>query len=80
MSPATQLSDVVVTNEQTRASWRARKAAIRNGCIVITRTKSARAGEPRQTFTITAKDGAERMRSFAGVVVASLSAKEIVFR
>ncbi|HET7433615.1 MAG TPA: hypothetical protein VFN10_02760 [Thermoanaerobaculia bacterium] len=79
-SPATQLRDVVVTNEQTRATWRARSGSIRDGCIVIPRSKSATEGEPRQTFTITAKDGAQRTRSFTGVVIAQMSGKEIVFR
>jgi len=86
--PATTLSDVVVTNEQTRAPWRAGRASIAEGAIVITVTgrvtiPSGIADNPHSTFTIVARDGGGRARRFDGVKVdreASRLPKKIVFR
>ena len=69
---ATTLSEVVVTNEQTRVQWRAGRASIDHGRIVLVPK-----GEPppglldrtASTFTITAVDGGGRSRCFPSVVV-----------
>jgi hypothetical protein len=82
-SPATTLHDVVVTNEQTRAEWRAGRAFIEHGRIVLPAkhpppTLFARAS----TYTVVARDGAERLRRFSGVVFdegASEEGKRYVF-
>jgi hypothetical protein len=73
-SPATLLHDVVITNEQTRAVWRAGRASIEHGLIVVPATP--RHGPPAgmldntaNTFTITANDGGDRGRRFANVTV-----------
>ena len=73
--PATSLHDVVVTNEQTRAEWRAGRASIEAGLIVI--APSPQAPPPNDllerlgsTFTIVAMDGADRLRCFPGVIYA----------
>ena len=86
-SPATQLHDVVVTNDQTRATLRARAACIRDGAIVVATARSARVpsaffGVPTHTFTIVARDGGERLRTFASVTLerAAGAAGELVFR
>lgn len=81
-SPAATLLDLVVTNEQTRAQWRAGAASIESGRIVI----PTKAGPPSSivdsatsTFTIIATDGGGRMRRFADVKVDEVSPKRIVF-
>jgi hypothetical protein len=72
--PATTLTEVVVTNEQTRAPWRAGRASIDAGAIVITVTGRRTvppelAEDPRSTFTITAVDGGGRARRFDSLKV-----------
>ena len=84
-SPATTLHDLVVTNEQTRAQWRAGRASIEAGRIIVpcrTAPPEELLGTPTSTFTITATDGGNRTRRFEGVVIdATASAgKKIVFR
>lgn len=81
-SPATTLFDLVVTNEQTRARWRAGPASIEAGRIVV----ASRTGPPEElldnpasTFTITATDGGGRLRRFEGVTVAEVAGKRVVF-
>jgi hypothetical protein len=71
--PATSLHDVVVMNEQTRAEWRAGRASIEAGLIVI--ASSPQAAPPPgllerlgATFTLVAIDGADRLRRFPHVV------------
>lgn len=69
-SPATQLHEVTIVNEQTGAAWHAAAAAIESGDIVI--RLAARHTQPPDelfsrrgsTFTITAKDGGGRTRRF----------------
>ncbi len=70
-SPATTLHDVVVINEQTREEWRAGRAAIENGRLIVAcaRNRSAPAGLLRatSTYTITAADGGNRRRCFTNL-------------
>lgn len=86
--PATTLTEVVVTNEQTRAPWRAGRASIAEGAIVITLTGRQTippelVENPHSTFTITAIDGAARARRFDGLKVdreGTRMPRKIVFR
>jgi hypothetical protein len=84
-SPATQLHEVVVINEQTREEWSAGRAAIQNGRIVVagSRIRSLAGLElPAATFTIIAKDGGNRRRFFPNVKLvrdASRPPKRYVF-
>lgn len=87
ISPATQLHDLVVTNDQTRASFRAKQASIRNGAIVVACTRATGPGAEfvavaTHTYTITARDGGERLRTFANVTLdrGAGAAGELVFR
>jgi hypothetical protein len=81
-SPAATLQDLVVTNEQTRAQWRAGHASIEGGRIVV----PIKGGPPPSildrafsTFTIVARDGGGRTRTFADVKVDEVSAKRVIF-
>jgi hypothetical protein len=83
-SPATTLHDVVVTNEQTRAEWRAGRASIDRGRIVVSAKRPP--GEifdrPASTYTILALDGGDRVRRFPSVSldrIASEPGKRYVF-
>lgn len=83
-SPATSLHDVLVTNEQTRAEWRAGRASIDKGRIVIfaKRLPPDFARHSAATYTIVALDGGERMRCFEGVTFdpqTSVEGKRYVF-
>ncbi|HYO78349.1 MAG TPA: hypothetical protein VE010_17955 [Thermoanaerobaculia bacterium] len=84
-SPPTTLRDVVITNEQTRAEWRAGRASIDAGLIVVAASDlppDAFLGTPSTTFTITALDGGDRSRRFTGVIwdeAASKPPKKYVF-
>lgn len=87
-SPATTLHDVVVTNDQTRALWRAGRASIVQGRIVLRITTPRNAppagllGGPTTTYTIVAADGGERTRKFQQVKLdrgASREGKKYVF-
>jgi hypothetical protein len=81
-SPAATLQDLVVTNEQTRAQWRAGHASIEGGRIVIpleTEPPPAIVDRAASTFTITARDGGGRTRRFADVKVDEVSARRVVF-
>ncbi|HEV7920491.1 MAG TPA: hypothetical protein VGR02_06845 [Thermoanaerobaculia bacterium] len=81
-SPAATLLDLVVTNEQTRAQWRAGSASIESGRIVVP-TKatppSSIVDSATSTFTIIATDGGGRARRFDDVKVDEVSSKRIVF-
>lgn len=82
-SPATQLRDVTIVNEQTGAAWHAAAAAIESGDIVIRHAQPpdelfARRGS---TFTITAKDGGGRTRRFPHALLVRDSRTDVlVFR
>ncbi|HYK04246.1 MAG TPA: hypothetical protein VE974_21020 [Thermoanaerobaculia bacterium] len=81
-SPAAKLLDLVVTNEQTRAQWRAGHASIDDGRIVVPLTATPPpliVDCPTSTFTIVARDGAGRARRFPDVQVAEVSPKRVVF-
>jgi hypothetical protein len=80
-SPAATLLDLVVTNEQTRAQWRAGHASIEAGRIVIpTRNPPPSILDTAtSTFTIIATDGGGRVRRFADVKVDEVSARRVVF-
>jgi hypothetical protein len=87
-SPATTLHDVIVTNDQTRAPWRAGRASIVKGRIVIRITTATNAppegvlGADTNTYTIVATDGGHRTRRFAHVKLArgvSVEGKKYVF-
>jgi hypothetical protein len=68
--PATTLHDVVVTNEQTGAVWRARRAEIIGGRIHVRGSfPDELLANAAQTFVITALDAGNRARRFVGVVV-----------
>ena len=82
-SPATTLHDVVVTNEQTRAEWRAGRASIEQGRIVVAAKGSPATLLARaSTYTIVAVDGGNRLRRFSSVTFdegASVEGKRYVF-
>jgi hypothetical protein len=72
-SPAAQLRDLVVVNEQSGVEWRVAAGSIDGGRIVI---RSAVLSPPRNlfasrsaTFTIRAVDGGDRARRFASVTL-----------
>jgi len=68
--PATTFHDVVVTNEQTGAVWRARRAEIIHGRIHVRGSfPDELLASAAQTFVITALDAGNRARRFEGVVV-----------
>lgn len=69
---ATRLHDVVVIHEQLGVRWRAGKAMIDAGSIVLTPAPANRPpvgllDNPVSTFTISALDGGGRARSFPNV-------------
>ena len=71
---ATTLHQVVVMNEQTRVQWRAGRASIDNGLIVVAPRCSPPPGlldRTASTYTITAVDGGGRTRCFQNVIVES---------
>jgi hypothetical protein len=71
---ATTLHEVVVTNEQTRVQWRAGRASIDNGLIVVAPRCSPPPGlldRIASTYTITAVDAGGRSRCFPNVTVDS---------
>lgn len=87
-SPATTLHDVIVTNDQTRAPWRAGRATIVQGRIVIrittpkNRPPAGVLGSDISTYTILAIDGGHRTRRFDHVKLAravSVEGKKYVF-
>ena len=82
-SPATTLRDVVVVHEQSRMVWRAPRATIENGLILVPASRSNRppAGmfdHLASTYDITALDGGDRVRRFRDVK-ARVEAKQYVF-
>lgn len=88
LSPATTLHDAIVTNEQTRAHWRAGRATIVQGRIVIRITTPKNKppdgilGGDTSTYTIIAIDGGHRTRRFDHVKLdraASVAGKKYVF-
>jgi len=69
---ATRLQDVVVIHEQLGVRWRAGKAMIDAGSIVLMPAPANRPpvgllDNPASTFTISARDGGGRARSFQNV-------------
>jgi len=79
--PATRLHRVVVVHEQSGASWRAGRARIRNGRIVV-----AAASPPdgffdhaAATYRIEAVDGGNRIRRFPNLVLKDRTQKEYIF-
>ncbi|MEA2464740.1 MAG: hypothetical protein QOJ98_2487 [Acidobacteriota bacterium] len=81
-SPAATLLDLVVTNEQTRAQWRAGSASIEGGRIVVpvkTSPPPVIVDSATSTFTIVARDGGGRSRRFPDVKVDEVSSKRVVF-
>lgn len=85
-TPASTLTDLVVTNEQTRALWRAGRASINAGLIVIACNDTPPEGfleNGASTFTIVARDGGGRTRRFEGVVFEAAKSSlptKVVFR
>ncbi|MDQ3283762.1 MAG: hypothetical protein M3Q69_20365 [Acidobacteriota bacterium] len=82
-SPATTLHDVVVVHEQSRLTWRAPRATIENGRIIVPANPrnpppDGMFGHPASTYDITALDGGDRVRRFKDVK-AILEAKQYVF-
>lgn len=83
-SPATTLRRVVVLHEQRRIEWRARRATIVNGRIVVpgNGVPDGFVGDARTTYSIVATDGGERIRRFDGVKLdpaATIPGKKYVF-
>jgi hypothetical protein len=83
-SPATTLHGVVVTNEQTRAEWRAGRASIDRGRIVVLAKDPPGQvfDRPASTYTILAVDGGDRVRRFPSLaldVSATQPGKKYVF-
>jgi hypothetical protein len=81
-SPAATLLDLVVTNEQTRAEWRAGHASIEGGRIIVPVSgppPPVIVDTPTSTFTIVARDGGGRARRFPDVKVDEVSSKQVVF-
>jgi hypothetical protein len=81
---ATRLRDVAVVHDQSGARWRAGRAAIRDGRIVVTPREPA----PPEffvatgTYTIEAVDGGNRTRRFPQLTLSvrnSKPPKEYVF-
>lgn len=68
-SPATTLRRLTVTNDQRRIEWRAGRATIVHGRIVIPAdaVPDGFLGDARTTYTIVAVDGGGRVRRFDGV-------------
>jgi hypothetical protein len=82
-SPATTLRDVVVVHEQSRLVWRAPRATIDNGRILVPTTPRTPPPEGMfdhraSTYDITAVDGGDRVRRFPDLK-AHLEAKHYVF-
>ena len=75
-SPATRMHDVVVTNDQTGARWRAPVASILGGLIIVTGLPPRGFfSDPANTFTVSAEDGGGRRRSFPLVSLARSASK-----
>jgi len=71
-SPATRLHDVVVVHDQSGAEWRAAKAAIERGSIVIGASVQPPPdffANPSSTYTIAALDGGHRIRKFVSITL-----------
>ena len=87
-SPATELHDVEVVNEQSGVRWRAALATIDGGQIVVrpgtaTRPPAGMLANPTSTYTIQALDGGARVRRFPNVTFdrsASIPKSHYVFR
>lgn len=66
-SPATLFHDVLVVCDQTGQQWTAATAEIREGLVFVPiEPFSYTSG---RTYTITARDGGERLRSFLSLTV-----------
>lgn len=80
-SPATQFTDVVVTDDQTRRHWRAGQASIRDGLVVVAAPPPPGFFDaPSHTYTITARDRGDRTRRFASLSLARREPQEVAFR
>jgi ABC-type sugar transport system substrate-binding protein len=82
--PAIRLHGVLVVNDQSSVQWRAMRARIRSGRIVVVGTDDPPSGlfdGARNTFTITATDGVGRKRRYEMVTFAGCgeAASEYVF-
>ena len=79
--PATRLHRVVVVHEQSGTAWRAGRARIRNGRIVVAAAATPEGffDHPAATYRIEAVDGANRVRRFPNLVLIDRSAKEYIF-
>lgn len=81
---AVRLRDVVIVHDQSGARWRAGRAAIRHGRIVVQPKTPPPPGfiVPAGTYTIEAVDGGNRARRFAQLALSPNGArpgKEYVF-
>jgi hypothetical protein len=73
-APATRFHDLVVINDQTHAEWLAQRGRVYEGRIEVA---GADGSEPppdffasrSHTFTVVARDGADRVRSFRNLSV-----------
>lgn len=79
--PATRLQHVVVVIEQSGAAWKAGRASIREGRIVVPATDCPEGffDRPAATYRIEAIDGSNRTRSYPNCILISRSSKEYVF-
>lgn len=79
--PATRLQHAVVVIEQSGAAWKAGRASIRNGRIVVPAAGCPEGffDRPAATYRIEAIDGSNRARSYPNCVLISRSAEEYVF-
>jgi hypothetical protein len=66
-SPATLFHDVLVVCDQTREEWTAGTAEVREGLVFV--PMASFTYTPGRTYTVTARDGGERLRSFLNVTV-----------
>lgn len=81
---ATRLRDVVVAHDQSGARWRAGRAMIRDGRIVLTPREPAPPDffVPAGTYTIEGIDGGNRTRRFRQLALSARNSrppKEYVF-
>ena len=77
--PAVRLHAVLIVNDQSSLQWRATRARIRSGRIVVVGNGDPPSGlldAPRSTFTISATDGVGRKRRYAMVTFAGRDVAE----
>ncbi|HEX9983897.1 MAG TPA: hypothetical protein VGF69_11580 [Thermoanaerobaculia bacterium] len=66
-SPATLFHDVLVVCDQTGEEWTAATAEVREGLVYVPMPTFTYT--PGRTYTLTGRDGGERLRSFLSVTV-----------